>query len=154
MYLNATFGYLKSNGDPQYEYVSGDLRDSPSSSKLEIMNFGLQIGHLLPVAEGLFYFSYGIAPTMFKVSESATIREYENDMRVGTRTDELSRWRFGGELKLEFGGNIEPITIGIFTRFTLISWEAKEEKSLTLDYFGSSTITYFNFGITVGLLIF
>ena len=154
VHLNATFAYLRSDGDPQFDYILGDLRDSPTSSKLEIMNFGLQLGQFLPLAEGLFYFSYGIAPTIFRVSESATIREFENNMRVGTRTDELSRWRFGGELKLEFGVNIEPVTVGIFTRFTLISWDATQEKSLTLDYLDSSTISYFSFGFTVGFLIF
>ena len=149
------FGYLHADGTPQYKYESPTSMDWPLVSDLYILNFGAQVGQLLIVSTGNAYFMYGIGPAVFSVKEKASIAVYEGDIRKDTRTDELSQWKFGAEAKIE-GGLVAAgrLPIGGYVRFSWIPWKSNSEKSLTLDYLESNSISIFNFGISVGYLFF
>jgi hypothetical protein len=156
--VGVLFGYLHGDGTPQYEYKSptSTWRDWPLVSDLDILSFGAQGGQLLVIGNnGTAYFMYGIGPAVFSVREKASIAVYEGNIRKDTRIDKLSEWKFGAEAKIE-GGLVAAgrIPIGGFVRFSWIPWKSNSEKSLTLDYLDSSSISVFNIGISVGYLFF
>ena len=152
--ISFSFGYLNADGIPQYDYEASGLLDSPQDSKLRIWNYGLQFGQLFFFGKEMF-FSYGIAPTVFNVNMSSRILEYENDILVGERTDELSRWKVGGEVNVKIGATVaKKVPFSLSVRYSLIPWESYEEKSLTLDYMESNSISIFSFGFSVGYIFF
>ena len=149
-----SFGYLHANGVPLYDYEAPGLVDSPQDSKLRIWSYGLQFGQLFIFGKA-GYFSYGIAPTAFKVNESARIMEYENDIIMGVRTEELTKWKVGGDINVEIGFiAARKVPIGFNVRYSLIPWKSDMDKSLTLDYLDSSSISIFSFSVSVGYLLF
>jgi len=89
------------------------------------------------------------------VQESADITIIENKVETGKRVDELSEWKFGGELKVQGGMFLgDAFPLGLHARFSVIPWDTREEKSLTLDHLGKDVIYVLDFGITVGYLFF
>jgi len=154
MNISFSFGYLHAEGEPLYDYEANGLRDSPQDSDLQVWNYGLQFGQLFLFRKDWF-FSYGIAPAVFKVKESALITEYENGIYMGYRTDELSEWKVGGEVNAKIGGTVaKKVPISLSVRYSLIPWESNEEQSLTLDYLDSNSISIFSFGFSIGYLLF
>jgi hypothetical protein len=150
MNIGVSIGYLHASGVPKYDYEAPGLLDSPQDSKLQIWNYGIQFGQLFQFGRAGF-FSYGIAPTAYRISERATIMEYEGGLLTGARTEELSKWRFGGELNLKIGGFVtKNVPLSFSVRYSLISWKSEEEKSLTFDYLDSSSISLFSFGVNIG----
>lgn len=155
--LDLSFGYSHSNGDPQYDYVTSTTRESPVDSDLDIWSIGARVGQLfgVPTSYGYFFFSYDLGPTVFNVSERATLEIYEGRDLTGARKDELSESEIGAEAKVEFTGVIDgKFSIGAHTRFSWIPWDANEEKSLTLDYLNDDSIYVFNFGISIGYMFY
>ena len=81
--------------------------------------------------------------------------EYENDILVRERTVELSKWKVGGEINVEIGFvAARKVPIGFNVRYSLIPWESDMDKSLTLDYLDSNSISIFSFSVSVGYLLF
>lgn len=149
-----SLSYLHANGVPLYDYEAPGLVDSPQDSKLQIWSYGIQFGQLFIFGKA-GYFSYGIAPTAFKVNESARIMEYENDIIMGVRTEELTKWKVGGDINVEIGFiAARKVPIGFNVRYSLIPWKSDMDKSLTLDYLDSSSISIFSFSVSVGYLLF
>lgn len=151
--VDARVSYIHGDGTPMYKYVGPASTDWPLGSDIDVLGMGIQIGQFIPHNE--VYFAYGFGPSVFNVKESATIGEYDGETRTGTRTDELSEWRFGATVRAEAGWLAAGVVpIGVFFDFSWISWEASEEKSLTLDYLDASGIYIVSFGLRVGYLFF
>ena len=155
IYIGPSIDFLRSKGTPLYDYVADGLRDSPQSSEIRVWNFGLQFGQFILFGSSKAFLRYAITPTVFGMEESARIREYEDDLFIGQRTDELSKWKMGGEAEIATGFTIAgKIPIGFSVRYSLIPWEGDQEKSLTLDYLDSNSISIFSFGFNIGYLFF
>jgi hypothetical protein len=155
IHVGGSLGYLRSSGEPQFNYVGATTIDSPVSSTLEIWDIGAEIGQLLSFAGGKGFFVYGLGPTLFDVREEADIDVIESGLVIDRRTDKLSEWKVGGEIELGIGGLAgDRFPIGAQFRFLIIPWESTEEKSLTLDYLGNEAIIAFSFGMTFGVLFF
>ncbi|MBN2070075.1 MAG: hypothetical protein JW814_01355 [Candidatus Krumholzibacteriota bacterium] len=155
MHIDFTFGYLSAKGKPLYIYGDSEFEDSPQDSELQILSYGLNFGQLLFFNNNMVFIGYGIGPALFDVRESARIKEYENDILTGGRTDELAKYKLGGEIKATAGFVIaRSFPVGLTARYSLIPWKSDMEKSLTLDYLDSSSISTFSFGISVGLYLF
>ncbi|MBP2681379.1 MAG: hypothetical protein H6Q78_1242, partial [Candidatus Krumholzibacteriota bacterium] len=153
--VGGSFGYLRSNGEPQFNYVGPTTMDSPVSSTLEIWDIGVEIGQLLSFAGGKGFFVYGVGPSVFNVREEADIEVIESGLVTDTRTDELSEWKLGGEIELSIGGLAnDRFPIAFQARFLVIPWESTEEKSLTLDYLDKNAILAYSFGVTFGVVFF
>jgi hypothetical protein len=149
--IDASFGYTFIDGNPQYEYVIGNKTDSPQDSDLSIFNLSIGVGQLYSFAGGKGFFTWNIGPTLYKVNESAKIDMYIDDDLVGDRTEEISVWKLGADVKLEVGGApIDRLLLAFYTRVSVVPWDSKEEKSLTLDYLGHSSFTYFRIGLSIG----
>jgi len=147
------FDYIHANGTPLYKYVGPTTTDWPLTSDLDVLRFGAQFGQLLRL--NAWYFEYGIGPAVFRVKESASIAVYDGLIRQGTRTDELSAWKFGAAAGIGTGwlaGGIVPL--GLSIRFSWIPWEGERNKSLTLDYIEDDSIFMVHLGISVGYLSF
>jgi hypothetical protein len=148
------FSYTHSNGDPKFDYVVGSITESPSDSELEIWSLGLRFGQLYGVSGQNWFILWEIGPTAFHVSESAKITIVENKVVTGTRTDELSEWTAGGQVKLEIGGILGAFPLSGHIIYSVFPWDAKGEKSLTFDFLEKDRVDYFAFGITVGYSFF
>jgi hypothetical protein len=155
--VDLSFGYSHSNGEPQYDYVTGNVREAPTDSNLDIWSIGARVGQLFafPTGNNYFFFSYDLGPTVFNVRESATLEVYEGKEMTGTREETLSEWKIGGEVKLEVGSIIKgQFPISFHTRFSVIPWTANEEKSLTLDFLNDNAIYVLNFGLSFGYMFY
>ena len=149
--IDASFGYTHIGGAPQFDYVIGNKIDSPQESDLSIFSLGLGAGQLYSFAGGKGFFTWSIGPSLYKVNESAKIDMYIDDDLVGHRTDEISVWKLGADVKIEVGGApIDRFLLALYTRVSIVPWESKEEKSLTLDYLGHNNFTFFSFGLSIG----
>jgi hypothetical protein len=151
--VGVLFDYVHANGAPLYKYIGGTLTDWPLASDLDVLHFGARFGQLLRL--NAWYFEYGVGPAVFHVKESASIAVYDGLIRQGTRTDELSAWKFGASGGIGTGwlaGGIVPL--GLSIRFSWIPWEGEREKSLTLDYLEDDSIFMVHLGISVGYLSF
>lgn len=153
--VGPSIDFLRSKGTPLYDYVAAGLRDSPQSSEIRAWSFGLQFGQFVSFGSSGAFFRYAITPAVFGIEESARIIEYEDDLFIGQRTDELSKWKMGGEAEVATGITIAGrIPIGFSVRYSLIPWEGDQEKSLTLDYLDSNSISIFSFGFNIGYIFF
>lgn len=155
--VDLSFGFSHSNGEPQYEYVTPSVRESPVDSDLDIWSIGARAGQLFafPAGESYFFISYDIGPVVFNVRESATLELYEGKELTGTRKDKLSEWKLGGDLKIEIGSIVKgKFPLSAHTRFSVIPWDSKEEKSLTLDFLNDNSIYVFNFGVSFGYMFY
>jgi hypothetical protein len=148
------FSYTHSNGDPKFNYVVGSVTESPSDSELEIWSLGLRFGQLYRVSGPNNFILWEIGPTAFHVNESAKITIIENKVVTGTRTDQLSEWTAGGQVKLEIGGMLGAFPLSGHIIYSIFPWDAKGEKSLTFDFLEKDRVDYFAFGITVGYSFF
>ncbi|UCG51598.1 MAG: hypothetical protein JSW58_15655 [Candidatus Latescibacterota bacterium] len=155
IHMDLSVGYAHAGGDPQYFYTTPTSVEQPVKSDLNIWNFGVQVGQLIPVAGGTGFFAYDIGPSVFNVRESADIEVYEQKVLRRTRTDKLSEWKIGGEAKIELGwvlGRHWPVSF--HTRFSILPWKSNQEKSQTLDFLDEDVIYMFDFGLSVGYLFF
>lgn len=151
--IDARFSYFHGDGLPQYKYVGPTSTDWPLVSDIDVMGIGVHLGQFIRLDRA--YLAYGAGPSAFNVKESALIGEYEGETRIGERTDEINEWRFGASVRIEGGFVVAGVVpIGASIDFSWISWDAAEEKSLTLDYLDSSGIYVIGFGIRVGYLFF
>ena len=149
--IDASFGYAIFRGSPQYDYVIGNKTDSPQDSDLKVFNLGIGVGQLYSFAGGRGFFTWSIGPTLYKVNESTKIDMYINDDLVGHRTDEISVWKMGADLKIEIGGApVDRFLLALYTRVSVVPWESNQEKSLTLDYLGHNSFTYYCIGLSIG----
>jgi len=152
-----SYGFSHSNGTPQYDYLTSTTREAPIKSDLDIWSIGARVGQLLatPTSYGYFFFAYDLGPTVFNVNERATLEIYEGRVLKGTSEDKLSEWKIGGEAKIELAGVIKgKFSVGAHARFSVIPWDSKEEKSLTLDFLNDNSIYVFNFGVSLGYMFY
>jgi len=153
--LGLCVDYLHANGTPLYDYAAGAAIDSPQESDLDILSIGLRIGQSITFAGMPVFFSYGLGPALFMVQESAFISTYEGDDWTGTRTDELSKWKGGGEAVISIGGVLgDRFPLSFQTRFAVIPWKGEGEKSLTLDFLERDYIAFITFGVGIGFRSF
>ncbi len=155
LHLDFFFSYAHSEGDPQFDYEIGAITESPSSSMLEIWSFGVRFGQLYPIYKRSWFFLWGVGPAVFNLKESADIIIIEDDVVTGERTDELSKWKVGGEFRFEAGRMIgERVPISASLMFSVLPWDSEEQKSLTFDFTERNVIDLFSIGISVGYNFF
>jgi hypothetical protein len=149
--LSGTFSYAHIGGVPQYNYVIGNKIDSPQESDLDILSMGIGAGQLYSFAAGKGFFTWSVGPAFYRVNESAKIDMYVDEILVGQHVDEISDWKIGAALDLEIGGApVDRFILSFYTGVSIVSWKAKEEKSLTLDFLEHSSFTFFTFGLRIG----
>lgn len=150
------FAYLWASGKPQFNYEIGSVVESPSDSRLDVWRFDLAIGQQIYFRGKRGFVAWGLGPALFDVRERADITVLDsNDTVIGRREEKLSVWKLGGQVRLGGGGVIgERVTLAGYARFALFPWDAKREKSLTLDFVDSKSIGVFTFGLTVGYRFF
>jgi hypothetical protein len=155
LHLDFFFSYAHSNGDPQFNYEIGAITESPSNSMLDIWSFGVRFGQLYSIRKSPWFILWGVGPAVFNLEESADITIIENGVVTGERTDELSRWKVGGELRFEVGrmiGGRVPVSANMM--LSVFPWDSEEQKSLTFDFAEREGIVFFGFGISVGYNFF
>ncbi len=145
--IGAVAGYGTASGDPKFDYRTSQGLDSPQSSSVHVTDFGLRIGDFVPIGKSQWF--WGLGPGGYWVYESANIN-YEVwqlpgpvVIGSGSRTESLSRLRFGGELVTGLlwwtGGRGGNDYCGVLVRTFAIAWASKQEKSLTFDWIGDKT---------------
>jgi hypothetical protein len=153
LHVDFGFVYTHANGDPNYDFVveGTGILESPSNSKLDVWSLNARFGQQYLISGGPTYFSWGVGPSVVHISESAFITIFEDGALIGTRTDELSEWKVGGQAKIEFGGLISGrAPAGLYFSYSLVPWNSKEEKSLTFDFLEKGRIDVFTFGLSFG----
>ncbi|MCK5405991.1 MAG: hypothetical protein KAJ37_00995, partial [Candidatus Krumholzibacteria bacterium] len=132
----------------------GAITESPSNSMLEIWSFGVRFGQLYSIYRRGFIL-WGVGPAVFNLKESADIAIIENGVVTGERTDELSRWKVGGEFRLEAGrmvGGRVPISANMM--LSVFPWDSEQQKSLSFDFTERNSIDFLSIGISVGYNFF
>jgi hypothetical protein len=164
-YIGGRVDWMHTAGDPKYMYTTtyeepsapiDSLVDNPLESKVDIIGITMPIGHSF-LASNRAHLSWSIGPGIYCVRESAEIEFSEmNDnqvVRTGRRTDSLTKLRFGGELRLAFGGYIGGgVTLGLSSGISMISWNPKQAESLGLDWLDSHYFARYYVGLTVSYI--
>jgi hypothetical protein len=148
--MGFSVSYTHAWGDPKFDYVVGSVTESPSDSELQILALGLRFGQLYRLFGPAGFILWEIGPSAFYVNESATITVIENKAVIETRTDEISEWEPGVEIRLEIGGMILQFPLSAHVVYSVFPWESNEEKSLTFDFLESDRVNAFSFGLTFG----
>ena len=149
--LALSAGYLKEKGQPKFNYVTPTQIDYPQSSRLQIVDLGLNAGLDLPVGRN-WSFRSDIGPTLFWVRESAKMSYDSLQSGVvvasGHREEWLERWRIGGQFNVGFGRVLSSDSrIGLLLSLFIIRWESDSRKSLTLDFIGTQPLVRGGIGI-------
>jgi hypothetical protein len=155
LHLDFFFSYARSEGDPQFDYVIGAITESPSASTLQIWSFGVRFGQLYQIRKSSWFVLWGAGPAVFNLEESADITIIENGVVTGERTDELSRWKVGGEFRFEAGRMIgERVPVSANMMLSVLPWNSEQQKSLSFDFTERNVIDFFSIGISVGFTFF
>jgi len=147
-------GYSKEEGRPKFNYVTTTQIDYPQSSRLQIVDLGLNAGLDFPLGRN-WSFRPDIGPALFWVRESAKM-EYDSlqggvVVASGHREERLEKWRMGGQFNMHFAKQLDPdFRVGFLLRLFVISWESESRKSLTLDFIGSKPLVGGGVGIYLG----
>jgi len=151
--LGLSVGYSKEAGRPKFNYVTPTQIDYPRSSRLQIVDLGLNAGLDLPVGRN-WSFRSDIGPALFWVRESAKM-DYDSlqsgiVVASGRREEWLERWRIGGQFDVGFDRFLSSDSrtrVGLLLRLFVISWESESRKSLTLDFIGTQPLVGGGIGI-------
>jgi len=155
LHLSFFLSYAHSKGDPQYDYEIGAITESPSASTLEIWSFGVRFGQLYRIWRRSWFILWGVGPAVFNLEESANITIIENGVVIGERTDELSKWKVGGDFRFEIGGMIgDRVPVSVSMMLSVFPWDSEGQKSLTFDFTERNSIVIFGIGISVGYNFF
>jgi len=148
--LGLDIGYCFANGTPQdyYEY-GANMKDCPFNSDLNIFYFGPAFGVGFRTNEMLEFY-VGIGPVYSNVKEKAEIDVYKGDIKIGSRVDEINRWRFGLQTLISYGAFNNSIRCGLELRMVILSWKSYEQKSLTLDFLDRDIIGFYSLGFYFG----
>jgi hypothetical protein len=127
--------------------------DYPRSSRLQIVDLGLNAGLDLPVGRN-WSFRSDIGPALFWVRESAKM-DYDSlqsgiVVASGHREEWLERWRIGGQFDVGFDRFLSSDSrtrVGLLLSLFVISWESESRKSLTLDFIGTQPLVGGGIGI-------
>ena len=147
-------GYLNEEGRPRFNYVTSTQIDYPQTSRLQIVDLGLNAGLSLPLGRK-WSFRSDIGPTLFWVRESAKMN-YDSlqggvVVASGHREEWLERWRMGGQFNVGLARALSSDTrIGLLLSLFVISWESESRKSLTLDFIGTQPLVGGGIGIYLG----
>jgi len=147
--LNA--GYLREEGQPKFNYVTPTQIDYPQSSRLQIVDLGMNAGLDLSLGKN-WSFRSDIGPAIFWVRESAKMNYDSLQSGVvvasGHREEWLEKWRIGGRLNVGFGRVLSSDSrIGLLSSLFVISWESESRKSLTLDFIGTQPLVGGGIGV-------
>ena len=149
--IDASVSHTHINGEPQYDYVLENLIDRPYESDLDITDIRLGGGMFISFASGKGFVSWSAGPTFFRVKESAKIEVFEGSVLVDERTDRISAWKTGADLKIEVGGApFDKLLLAVYFRASVVPWDAEQEKSLTLDYLDRGNFSYYRIGFSIG----
>ncbi len=145
-------GFTQLDGEPLFEYESATQLDSPSNSRIRIVDIGWRTGQYLGLSQGAFVLHWSVGPALYWVKERADLRVYSlPDLDIlEDRRETLERWRVGGDFV--FGMNWRQDSgpnIGFVTRCFVIPWAGEELRSLTLDYIGKRSVIGFTIGFAV-----
>jgi hypothetical protein len=142
-------GYGGATGHPKFDYVTSTGFDSPQSSAIHVTDLGLQVGDFVPLGSGKTTWFWGLGPGGYWVYESAKIDyevlQFPGPVVVdsGSRTESLSRLRFGGEVVTGMmwwtGNRGGTDNLGFIVRGFAIAWSSDQAKSLTFDWIGDQT---------------
>jgi hypothetical protein len=150
--------YGVSNGTPDFDFQTASGIDFPTSSKLQILDFGWRIGQYVRIGSSKMVFHWGLGPTLSLVKQESHMRYVTIDpgdssvTGFGERDEALSKWRVGGDAAFGLAWRIEhsDLRMGFLVRGFWIPWESEEQKSLTIDFIDHQTIFGINAGVTFG----
>jgi len=146
--------YLHANGEPLYQYKSGDIVQRPDSSDIDIVSLGLHAGIIHQISSRPFFISLEFAPTLFWVRESAHYHIYDRGMLVKLKEDRFTKPTIGSNLCLGFGYQSKNATYALNVTYSYIAWDPKGEEPLTLDFLNRDSIPIIRFAFSVGYTFF
>lgn len=146
-------GYAESDGDPlyNYDYMADMRRDSPTNSRLQIVDTTLRLGQYLQVGSKAII-DWSLGAVYYWVRESADIDVLSLPSGLPVRSVHISntRWRWGADVVLGTSYLVATgVHVGIQARGFWIPWAGRGLESLTLDFIDKKTVVGVAIGATV-----
>lgn len=152
--LGAGVGYRHFQGTPQVLYTTPSVIEEPTNSTLQLVDVGLRGGQRFGARSRGPRFTWLLGAGTVLVDEKAdvVVSSSSTGLEIDRREDSLSRWRFGGDLRLAVawpvGSNFD---IGLLLGGWMVDWQGEKKLSLTTDFltepiYGFDAALCFTFG--------